>query len=166
MDTNASVIWENPIASTDVSSTGWTVQMDLYNKSATTVNGFDALLTFFGTGDEKGGIYEGGGIHWNDWAGNWTDDVTSLTTDSWITVTFVFGADGTLTRYIGTTAYTETATGTATTLATNMAKAKYVAVGVGGIWDAGYVDEGAAVANIKIYKTALTAEQISTLLEE
>ena len=163
LDTSAKLMWNNPIASTDISSTGWTVSVDFYNADADTVNGFDALLTFYGKGDEKGGIYEGGATHWNDWAGNYTDDTSNLSKGSWTKVTVVFGADGSVTRYMGTTAYTETVTGTGSALAANMAASKYVAVGVGGIWDAGYVDANAAVANIKIYSTALSAEQVAAI---
>lgn len=166
-DVSAPIIWNNPLKNIDVSATGLTLSMDIYNLPADSVNGFDALFTLFTTPNTEAsatyGIYEGGAVHLNDWAGNYGDSVDGLAAGSWTKITLVINPDGTVVRYVGTSAYEITLTGDGTTLLQNMAASDYAAIGVGGIWPAGYVDQGAAVANIKIYSTALTAAQVGSI---
>ena len=178
-DTDATLIWDNPLYGTSASdlTDGITVQVDVYSPDIEYVNGYDALITFFKTDDAWNAlsVMEGGAVHMNSAAiGGYYDNVSSLKKAEWTTVSLVFGTDGTMKYYQGT----EPVDGTGTITAFENVTVSYnnfvtyftetvdkVAVGVGftadELWLAGYVDDGSAIANFKIYKTALTAAQIA-----
>ena len=170
-DASAKIIWDNPLKNSTANAV--TVSAKIYCPSVDGVNGFDSLIAFFKSANASNnniaqnsclGIYEGGAIHGNDWAGNYFDDKSILVKGEWVRVTIVISSEG-VTYYHGNTSIASPAvTGNASAFITSVLEMDKVAVGVGGIWAAGYVDNGSYISNdIKIYSTALTAEQVAAI---
>ena len=180
-DTATTVSWKNPLYGLDAATltSGITVSMDVYGANVDGVNGYDALLTFFKADDAWNclSVMEGGAVHINSGViGGYFDNVDSVKKGEWVKVTLVFGTDGSISYYQGTTliatasgALTEWGAGTqgySKVLSYFTETADNIAVGVGfstELWLAGYVDAGSALANIKIYSTALTADQVAAI---
>lgn len=180
-DTAATVSWKNPLYGLDASTltSGITISMDVYSANVEGVNGYDALLTFFKANDPWNclSVMEGGTVYINSGAiGGYFDNIESIKKGEWVKVSLVFGTDGTITYYQGATAIatavgnlTEWGAGTqgySKVLSYFTETADNIAVGVGFSTEfllAGYVDAGSALANIKIYSSALTADQVAAI---
>ncbi|WP_296329777.1 hypothetical protein [uncultured Treponema sp.] len=181
-DTSATVSWKSPLYGLEAGSlpNGITISADVYSANLDGVNGYDALLTFFK--DPTDGwnclsIMEGGAVHINSGAiGGYFDNVSSLKKGEWVKVSLVFGTDGTLKYYQNGTAIEgaiaplegsivsyDTIVNYFTTTAQNIAVGVGFASGGNGLWKAGFVDNGSAIANIKVYSTALTADQVAAI---
>ncbi len=176
-----SIDWANPLLGKTL--TGFTLSADVYMTAGAQ---YDAILAFYISGNTDAGgflsIYENGNIRSNSSAG-WfesignTDDTTTgaltLSATTWTKVTVTVDTDGTVTYYKdGVAVDTSTITGytgggefTWDGLNTYLTEtATNVGIGVGcSWWKSGYVDSGDYIANIKVYSTALTAEQVAAI---
>ena len=172
--------WENPLKGKTL--TGFTLSAEVYMTEGAQ---YDGLLSFFKNGrTEDGGfltIFENGNIRYNESGffesiGN-TDNTASgaltVTEKTWTKVAVTIGTDGTVTYYkdgvaVDTTkidGYTGDKNVTwdaINTFLTSTCTDVGISVGTNW-WKAGYVDPGDYIANIKIYSTALTAEQIAAI---
>lgn len=173
--------WSNPLSGKTLS--GFTLSADVYMTKGAQ---YDALLAFYISGNTDAGgflsIFENGNIRSNSTAGFFesignTDDASTgaltVPATTWTKVAVTVGTDGTVTYYKnGTAMDTSTITGYTgggnvtwdglntylTSTATN------VGIGVGcSWWNSGFVGEKNYLANIKVYSTALTAEQVAAL---
>ncbi len=173
--------WKNPLLGKAL--TGFTFTADVYMTAGAH---YDALLAFYisdNTGD--GGflsIYEDGNIRSNSTAGFFesignTEDATTgaltIPATTWTKVAVTVDTEGKVTYYKnGTAVDTSAITGytgggnvTWDGLNTYLtSSATNIGVGVGcSWWKSGYVDAGNYLANIKIYSTALTADQVAAI---
>jgi hypothetical protein len=170
----AAVKWSNPLKGKTLAS-GVTFSVDVYSASdATGINGYDTLIGFLesGTAWTYLGIYEGGAVHGNSVGGSYFDYLpTSLQTlGAWHNVSLVFNTDNSVVIYWDGTAVKTYAAGTfgngtgaidyATYFGTT---ADTIAVGLGMIWGSGYVDNGSAVRDVRLYSQALTAAQVAAI---
>lgn len=172
-DASAKIQWKNPLygmKEADLSN-GITFQVDVYSLDIEGINGFDNLIGFYTPDDDWDvfGIYEGGAVHINSGTmGGYFDNMASLKKASWVTVSVVFDKDGTITFYqdgkkVSDGDQETLFEGEHIAVDKNYSKivkyfterATHVGVGVGGIWAAGYVDEGSGIKDIRIYPTAI-----------
>lgn len=175
-----SIDWANPL--TGKTLTGFTFTADVYMTAGAH---YDALLAFYISGNTgEGGflsIYENGNIRSNSTAGFFesignadaTTGALTIPAGTWTKVAVTVDTEGKVTYYKnGTAVDTSTITGytgggdvTWDGLNTYLtSSATNIGVGVGcSWWKSGYVDAGNYLANIKIYSTALTADQVAAI---
>ena len=172
--------WKNPLSGKTL--TGFTLSTDVYMTAGAQ---YDALLAFYKSGNTDAAgflsIYENGNIRCNigkffESIGNTDDTATGALTVSaktWTKVTVTVDTDGKVTYYkdgiaVDTskiTGYTGGGDITWTDLNTYLTStATNIGIGVGcSWWKSGFVDAGNYLANIKVYSTALTAEQVAAI---
>lgn len=172
--------WKNPLSGKTL--TGFTLSADVYMTAGAQ---YDALFAFYKSGNTDAAgflsIYENGNIRCNigkffESIGN-TDDTTTgaltVSAKTWTKVTVTVDTDGKVTYYkdgiaVDTSAITGyTGGGDMTWSDLNAyltSTATNVGIGVGcSWWNSGYVDAGNYLANIKVYSTALTADQVAAI---
>ncbi|WP_407428464.1 bacterial Ig-like domain-containing protein [Treponema sp.] len=177
-DSTATYCWDNPLYGLE-NVEGVTISFLLNNATGAS---YDSILTFFpngGTGwggvafTENGTAHAQGHGYWDVYLTDNDSNIVSAST--WTRVTYVIGAaGGTVTAYVdGVSKGTATLANTVDDTTTNVDTIAYltgtcdkVAIGVGfcpSWWLAGYVDADTYLSDIKVYSTALTAEQVAAI---
>ena len=171
-DSSAKVSWTNPLF--NKKATAATISFLVNNATGAS---FDSILTFFPNGGsgwggvafaENGTAHAQGHGYWDIYltSDGTGDGTNSIAASTWTRITYVIDG-GSITAYVdGTQIATATCSNSGDTASYLNATCDKVAVGVGfnsELWMAGYVDEKTYLANIKVYSTALTAEQVAAL---
>ncbi len=171
------ISWENPLKGKTL--TGFTLSADVYMTAGAQ---FDGILSFFKKGNTADGgflsIFENGNIRYNsdgffESIGNEGAGALTVAAQTWTQVTVTVATDGTITYYkdgvavdtsaiVGYTGGVNATWESVNTFLTEFADTIGISVGTSW-WKAGFVDAGNYIANIKVYSTALTAEQVAAI---
>ncbi|MBR4373529.1 MAG: LamG domain-containing protein [Treponema sp.] len=167
-DSSATYCWNNPLYGKSLESV--TISFLLNNATGSS---YDSILTFFkdgGTGWGGVAFAENGTAHAQG-HGYWDialteNDSNIVPASTWTRVTYVIEG-GNVTAYVdGVQKGTATCSDSGNTVSYLTGTCDKVAIGVGfnsELWLAGYVDENTYLSDIRIYSTALSAEQVAAI---
>ena len=178
--TAGSIDWENPLYGKTIE--GFTLIADLYYTAG---DHYDGLLYFYNPANNASdvnfiGLFEDGNIRGSSIAkapnshfesvGNEAVNGFVANANTWNKVAVTIASDGTITYYMNGTAGINSSGGKGEGATWDRIKAQLteelpnIGIGVGiDWWKAGFVDAGNLLHDIRIYPTALTAEQVAAI---